>query len=44
MTEFMRPLSIAFEKTFFKMIKIIGPANNPNIPKNLKPVYIEIKV
>lgn len=37
-------MSITFEKIFFKIINTIGPARSPNIPKNLKPVYIEINV
>ena len=41
---FTIPLSIIFEKTFFKIINTIGPKNKPIIPINLKPVYIAIKV
>lgn len=33
-----------FENTFFKIIKTIGPTKSPITPKNLKPVYIAIKV
>ena len=39
-----KPLSIEFAKTFFNIIKIIVPAKSPINPKNLKPVYIAIKV
>lgn len=41
---FTSPLSIVFEKIFFSIIKIIGPAKSPINPKNLNPVYIAIKV
>ena len=39
-----KPLSIEFAKTFFNIINFIGPAKSPINPKNLKPVYIAIKV
>lgn len=41
---FTKPLSKKLEKTFFNIIKIIGPKNIPITPINLKPVYIAIIV
>ena len=41
---FTIPLSIIVSKTFWSIIKTIGPINNPIIPLILKPVYIAIKV
>ena len=38
------PFSMLTLKIFFNIIKTIGPTNSPNIPINLKPVYIAIKV
>ena len=42
--DFTTPLSINVPYIFFNIIKIIGPSSNPNIPINLKPVYIAINV
>ena len=33
-----------FPNKFFKIIRTIGPINNPITPENLKPVYIAINV
>ena len=33
--DFTTPLSINVAKIFFRIIKIIGPINIPNIPMNL---------
>ena len=41
---FITPPSIKLAKTFFNIIKIIGPASSPKIPQTLNPVYIAIKV
>lgn len=38
------PLSIKVPYIFFNIISTIGPNINPHTPKNLKPVYIAIKV
>lgn len=39
---FTIPSSIIFAKTFFRIIRIIGPRNKPIIPIILNPVYIAI--
>ena len=41
---FTTPSSIKVAKTFFIIIKIIGPINIPSTPINLKPVYMAINV
>ena len=42
--DLITPLSSMFPNRFFKMIRAIGPINNPIIPDTLKPVYIAINV
>ena len=41
---FTTPLSITVPYIFFRIISTIGPNKSPHTPKNLKPVYIAIKV
>lgn len=41
---FTIPLSIIVSNTFCKIIKTIGPINNPITPDSLKPVYIASRV